>query len=362
MTQVLRQSTAVDVLIGPFLDLTDGATAETGESPSVKLSKNGQALAAKSDVTTPVHDADGYYNCEFDATDTNTVGTLILTVAKSATALPVRHEFMVIEEAAYDAIYASGAAPKTGITVSSIDANVITATAINAGAITSAKFAAGAIDAAAIAADAIGSSEFAQAAADKVWSSVTRVLTAGTNIALAKGVGVTGFNDLSAAQVNAEVDTALADYDPPTHAELTSATSNLDATVSSRASAANLSTVAGYLDTEIAAILAVIDKLDTAMEADGPVYRFTTNALEQAPTGGSAPSAADIADAVHDEAVDGSLTLRQSIRLLNSSAFGKLSGAETTTVVIRDAADSKDRITATVTADGNRTAVTVDAT
>jgi len=37
----------------------------------------------------------------------------------------------------------------------------------------------------------------------------TRLLTAGTNIALAKGTGVTGFNDLSAAQVNAEVDTAL---------------------------------------------------------------------------------------------------------------------------------------------------------
>lgn len=114
MTQVLRQSTAVDVLIGPFLDLTDGATAETGESPTVKLSKNGQALAAKSDVTTPVHDADGYYNCEFDATDTNTVGTLVLSVAKSANALPVRHEFQVVEEAVYDAIYAASAALAVG--------------------------------------------------------------------------------------------------------------------------------------------------------------------------------------------------------------------------------------------------------
>jgi hypothetical protein len=45
-----------------------------------------------------------------------------------------------------------------------------------------------------------------------VWSHATRVLTAGTNIALAKGTGVTGFNDLSAAQVNAEVDTALTDF------------------------------------------------------------------------------------------------------------------------------------------------------
>lgn len=110
MAQTLRQSTAVDVLIGPFVDLTDAATAETGESPSVKLSKNGQALAAKSDVTTPVHDADGYYNCELDATDTNTVGTMVLTVAASGTALPVRHEYQVIEEAAYDAMYAASAA------------------------------------------------------------------------------------------------------------------------------------------------------------------------------------------------------------------------------------------------------------
>lgn len=109
MTQILRQSTAVDVLIGPFVDLTNGATAETGESPSVKLSKNGQALAAKNDVTTPVHDADGYYNCELDATDTDTVGTLVLTVAATANALPVRHEFQVVEEAVYDAMYASSA-------------------------------------------------------------------------------------------------------------------------------------------------------------------------------------------------------------------------------------------------------------
>ncbi len=111
----LRQSTAVDVLLGPFVDKTDGATGETGESPSVKLSKNGQALGAKNDATTPVHDADGYHNCELDATDTDTVGTLTLTVAASAEALPVRHEFQVLTQDAYDYIYASDAAPDTQI-------------------------------------------------------------------------------------------------------------------------------------------------------------------------------------------------------------------------------------------------------
>lgn len=49
-----------------------------------------------------------------------------------------------------------------------------------------------------------------------------------------------------------------------------------------------------------------LDKLDDTLEDDGGTYRFTTNALAQAPTGGgSAPSAADIADAVWDEALSG---------------------------------------------------------
>lgn len=66
-------------------------------------------------------------------------------------------------------------------------------------------------------------------------------------------------------------------------------------------------------------------------------------------------------DDIHDEAVDGAVTLRESVRLQNSAAAGKLSGAATTNVKIRDLADTKDRIDATVDADGNRTAVTRDA-
>ena len=77
----------------------------------------------------------------------------------------------------------------------------------------------------------------------------------------------------------------------------------------------------------------------------------------------AADAANEIADALLDRssAVDG-LTPRQVMRLGLSADTGKLSGAATTTVVIRDRADTKDRITATVDSDGNRTAVTVDAT
>lgn len=59
--------------------------------------------------------------------------------------------------------------------------------------------------------------------------------------------------------------------------------------------------------------------------------------------------------------VETGITLRQAIRLELAALVGKLSGAATTTVAIRDTTDSKTRISATVDSDGNRTAVTLDA-
>jgi len=141
------------------------------------------------------------------------------------------------------------------------------------GGITAASFAADAITAAKVAAD-VGT-EIGTA----VWATTTRVLTAGTNIALAKGTGVTGFNDLDAAGVRSAVGLASA---------------NLDTQIATLATAANLATVAGYLDTEVASILTIANKLDTAMELDGAVYRFTVNALELAPAGGAGLDAAGV--------------------------------------------------------------------
>ena len=126
MSQILRQSTAVDVLIGPFLDITDGVTAETGETPAIKLSKNGQTLGAKNDATVPVHDADGYHNCELDATDTDTIGTLVLTSVGTATALPIRHEFQIIHATPYDSIYGSTPTMLTSLDVGQLYEGAVT--------------------------------------------------------------------------------------------------------------------------------------------------------------------------------------------------------------------------------------------
>lgn len=146
-----------------------------------------------------------------------------------------------------------------------------------------------------------------------IWSHATRILSAGTNIVLAKGTGVTGFNDLSAAQVNAEADTALsdagvtgarmarlnadidsrlasADYAAPDNSGIATAAAAAAAGAGFASTAATQSTAAAAsaaaADTKAGAIKTTTDKLNTAMEQDGLVYRFTANALEQAPAGG----------------------------------------------------------------------------
>ena len=79
---------------------------------------------------------------------------------------------------------------------------------------------------------------------------------------------------------------------------------------------------------------------------------------------GDLPTGAENAAALLDAAngVETGLTPREALRLTSAALAGKISGAETTTVVIRNTADTKDRITATVDADGNRTAITTDLT
>jgi hypothetical protein len=90
---------------------------------------------------------------------------------------------------------------------------------------------------------------------------------------------------------------------------------------------------------------------------------FATDALSAAAV--SAAAATKVANSMLDQAdgVETGVTVRQGWRLALSALVGKLSGAATTTVVIRNAvADSKNRITATVDSSGNRSAITTDLT
>lgn len=101
-----------------------------------------------------------------------------------------------------------------------------------------------------------------------IWSYATRLLTAGTNIVLAKGTGITGLNDPSASAIRSEIDSNSTKLDVAISSRLASAsyTAPLDAAGTRSAvglSSANLDAQLGaiddYVDTEVAAIKAKTD-------------------------------------------------------------------------------------------------------
>lgn len=104
----LKQSTAVTIVLGPFVDSVDGVSAETGLTISqadVRLSKNGGSFAQKNNATSCTHLENGYYDCPLSTTDTNTLGHLRTAVAESG-ALPVWRDFLVVPAEVYDALVA----------------------------------------------------------------------------------------------------------------------------------------------------------------------------------------------------------------------------------------------------------------
>lgn len=77
-------------------------------------------------------------------------------------------------------------------------------------------------------------------------------------------------------------------------------------------------------------------------------------------TSGGQLALAPTIDDIWDEQIgDGTLTARQVMRICAAVLAGKLSGAATTTVTIRNVADSADVVISTVDSNGNRSAVTV---
>jgi hypothetical protein len=104
--KILKQSTAVTIKLGPFLDATDGVTAETALTISrsdVLLSKNYGAFTQKTETTTATHDAAGWYGVPLDTTDTATVGPLQIHVNESG-ALPVFEHYTVLPANVYDSL------------------------------------------------------------------------------------------------------------------------------------------------------------------------------------------------------------------------------------------------------------------
>ncbi len=118
-TCLLKQSTALStgMRMGPFLDETDGKTAETALTLSqadVRLSKAEGAFAQKNESTSCTHLENGWYKCPLDATDTNTLGLLVVAIHESG-ALPVWKECMVLPATVYDALVTNAVGAAGGL-------------------------------------------------------------------------------------------------------------------------------------------------------------------------------------------------------------------------------------------------------
>lgn len=80
---ILEQS-ATATIVFLMVDATDLVTAETGLSPAVQISKNGGAFAASTNSASEI--GNGWYSVALTATETGTVGPLIVRVTDATSA------------------------------------------------------------------------------------------------------------------------------------------------------------------------------------------------------------------------------------------------------------------------------------
>lgn len=356
----LRQSTASqEVLLGPFMDQGDGITpltALTIANTDIKVWKRGATSEANKNSGGATHIAAGRYYAVLDATDTNTFGSGEINVHMSG-ALPIKVKFVVLPNYIFDwFIDDSGAV------------NVNTAS-FTAGSLTAAAFAANAINAAKLDPDVATELQNGLATAAALATVSGKIDT------------IDDFLDTEIAAIKAKTDNLPSD--PADASDIASSFSTVNT---------KLDTIDDFLDTEVAAIKAKTDnlpsdpadasvvagliaavetKVDTVDTVVDGIAAKTVN-LPSDPADASdiaalidaLPTAAENAAALMDlsNGIETSITPRQALRLILAASAGKLSGAATTTVTIRNVGDSKNRITATVDSDGNRSAVTVDAT
>lgn len=103
----LRASTASqEIVLGHFVDSTDGNTEETALSianTDIKLWKHGATTLANKNSGGATHISNGVYSAVLDDTDTNTVGNLEVLVHVTG-ALPIKREFVVLPAQVFDSL------------------------------------------------------------------------------------------------------------------------------------------------------------------------------------------------------------------------------------------------------------------
>lgn len=107
----VRANTQVIVPVGPFVDVGDGFTPETGitlgAADEAELLKHGSTSVVDIAAATwaAITSMDGYYALTLTTSHTDTEGQLTVVVQDDSVCLPVKMHFRVLSEAAYDSFY-----------------------------------------------------------------------------------------------------------------------------------------------------------------------------------------------------------------------------------------------------------------
>jgi hypothetical protein len=345
--QIIRQSTASqEISLGFFLDSTDGDTEEAGltiANTDIKLRKGGTTTLANKNSGGATSISNGIYHATLDATDTDTVGMLEIYV-HVAGALAVKNIYMVIEETVYDLLYASGATgdvklqaiTHTGATIPTVTTATTVTNQVTAN-VTAISGDTTAADNLELDYDGTGFSK----GNSTIGACTTNTDMRGTDSA-AKAVAV--------ATIDTNVDSILVDTGTTIPAQIT-ALNDFDPATDTVVNVTTVATTTTNTDmrgTDGANTVAPDNSTISSIKVDtGTTLPVSISAIPS-----SVMAAGDI---------DGN-SLEEAQKLIQAASVGKVAGAATTTVTIRAADDSKNRITATVDASGNRTAVKTDVT
>lgn len=250
----LAQSTSYVVMLKVYLS-SDHVTAATGKTVAVTISKNGGAFGnPNAGATNATEVASGWYKVTLDTTDTNTLADLV--VRGTATACDDTEQVMQVISAT------TGGATNLDAAVSTIKAKTDSLTFTVAGVLDAAvthwvATAVATVDTAGYPVvtvkDGTGIGEL-NTSGGRVSADVARWLGTAVATPTVAGVPQVEVIDISAAgqtDVRASVGLAAA---------------NLDTQIGTLATAANLATVASYIDTEITTLQTSVDDLPTNAE------------------------------------------------------------------------------------------------
>lgn len=229
----VKQSQTAQPLLFLMVDSSDHVSAKTGLSPTVTISKNGGAFASPSGAVTEI--GSGWYKVAGNATDTNTLGPLLLHATGSG-ADPTDDRYDVVaydpqaatnlglsalptaNPGASNGVFIAGSNAATSITTA-LTANITgnlsgSVGSVATGGITSGSFSAGAIDATAIANNAIDAATFAADVDAEVAAYIWNALTASYGVANSYGAllesGNVGGGAIVAASVTGNVGGSVA--------------------------------------------------------------------------------------------------------------------------------------------------------